>query len=417
MVSPHQTSQLFVMKRTFSIGLLGLGSWATCSAANLYDVGTEADVAMPLKWSVGMNLIYDDNVAAGTVGPKEDSLALNPFVGLSFVSTTPQTTWEVYGRLGLIYYFDEPALGEDVYSQSRLGVNLTHNFNERLRFTSRNFVSYELEPDYSYGYSSSRVLGEYLYWQTDNALGYRWTERFGTYTGIRVGGTEYQDISNNDRFYYEPYVQGRYQLTPQSVVTLEYRYRSTEGSGISSDYTDHYILGGVEHRFSPNTIGILRVGAQLHESDPGTDTTAPYMEFALQSQINQQFRVKAFARYGIEVYDTVQFAPPASFVEYDDRQVFRLGFQSEYDISEKFAVQAGIDYIPSTFDGGRVVSGPAVATPELDETIFNGYIGVSLRFTDYLIGSLSYNYTNSSSDLVGRDYDRNRISVGLTAEF
>jgi len=51
------------------------------------------------------------------------------------------------------------------------------------------------------------------------------------------------------------------------------------------------------------------------------------------------------------------------------------------------------------------------------EDIFNGYIGLSVKFNDYLYGTLSYNHTTSSSDLLGGDYDRNRVSVGLRAEF
>ena len=42
---------------------------------------------------------------------------------------------------------------------------------------------------------------------------------------------------------------------------------------------------------------------------------------------------------------------------------------------------------------------------------------MSVKFNDYLTGTVSYNFTDSSSDIDGRDYNRNRISVGLSAEF
>ena len=92
--------------------------------------------------------------------PKEDSFGFNPYVGLSFVNITPQTTWDVYARLGLDLLFRCPATAWMMSTASRvLGVNLTHRFSERLRFSSRNFISYELEPDYSYGYASSAPDG------------------------------------------------------------------------------------------------------------------------------------------------------------------------------------------------------------------------------------------------------------------
>ena len=40
-----------------------------------------------------------------------------------------------------------------------------------------------------------------------------------------------------------------------------------------------------------------------------------------------------------------------------------------------------------------------------------------MKFNDYLTGTASYNYTNSSSDFDSGNYDRNRISIGLSAEF
>ncbi len=405
------------MKRSIQTGILGLLTLGSASAQGLYYVGTEAQESMPLKWVVGASLIYDDNVNPGS-GSEDDSLGLNPYVGASMVSVTPQTTIDVYARLGLIYYFDAPSsLSDDTFGQSRAGVNITHRFSERLRLSSRNFISYELEPDYSYGYATSRQIGEYLFWQTDNALGFRWTERLATYTGFKLSGYDY-DVANTDRFMWQLYNQFRYQLSPQTVLTLDYRYGQTIGDGASSDSTNQYLLGGVEHRFSPNTIGILRVGAQFRSVDDGDDYTSPWVEFALNSRINEQFRIRSFARYGIEDYDTVQTLPGGSLVEYDERKSLRFGLSGEYAVSRELSIQGGVDYIPTSYESGRLVSGPAIASiPEGDEDIVNAYIGFSYRFTDYLTGNASYNYTNSDSDFGSRDYDRNRISVGLSAEF
>lgn len=408
------------MKLRLPLGLIGLLAVGPVSAQGLYYVGSEAQESLPLKWVVGANVIYDDNVSPG-YGPKESSVATNPYVGLSFVSMTPQTTWDVYARLGLVYYFDAPSYMDDVNSQSRVGVNLTHRFSERLRFSSRNFVSYELEPDYSYGYASSRSVGAYFFWQTDNSVGFRWSERVATYTGLRFSGTTYPDVDNNDRLTWELYNQFRYQLSPQTVLTAEYRYSQTSGDGESSDSTDQYALLGVEHRFSPNTIGIVRAGAQFRDVDEGTSSTSPYLEFALNSQLTQDFRVRSFARYGIESYDTVQIydatgGPANETVEFDDRRTLRFGISGEYSLSPMLSVFGGLDYIPTSYAEGRVIPG-GVTVADQDEDILNAYIGISMKFNDFLTGTASYNFTDSSSDFAGRDYNRNRISVGVSAEF
>ena len=138
-----------------------------------------------------------------------------------------------------------------------------------------------------YGIAAARQNGAYFLWQTDNSVGFRWTERFATYTGVMLSGTSYADVSNNDRFTWELYNQLRYQLSPQTVLTSDYRYSQTTGNDDFTDTTDHYILVGLEHRFSPNTIGIVRAGAQFHSVDDGDNSTSPYVEFALNSQINR----------------------------------------------------------------------------------------------------------------------------------
>jgi hypothetical protein len=404
------------MKRKIRFVLLTLFAVSSASAQGLYYVGDEAQESLPIKWVLGASVIYDDNVFPG-YGEKESSVGFNPYVGVSLISITPQTTWDIYARLGLVYYFDAPASMDDISNQSRAGVNLTHRFSERLRFSSRNFISYELEPDYSYGYASSRQSGEYFFWQSDNSLGYRWTERVATYTGLRLNGTTYSDVENNDRFTWELYHQFRYQLSPQTVLTGDYRYGQTTGDGVSSDSTNQYILAGVEHRFSPYAIGIVRAGIQLRDVDAGSSGSSPYVEFALNSQLNQQLQIRSFARYSIESYDTVQ-SFGTTLVEFDDRQTLRFGISGDYAISPKLSLFGGIDYIPTDFSSGREISPTAGASfADASEDVISAHLGLSVKLNDYLTGTVSYSHTSSSSDIVRHDYDRNRISVGLSAEF
>jgi hypothetical protein len=414
------------MKRKIASTLLVLGAGASPAVADqgLYYTGSEAQEPLPLEWVVGANLTWDDNPTPTAVGPgaNDEVMSINPYVGVSFVNMTPQDTLDVFARVGAIYYFDEPAAAgsDDLYPQVRAGLNWTRRINERLRFSSRNLVSYELEPDLAYGFATTRQIDAYLYWKTDNSIGYRWTERFATYTGLKLTGLDYDDsVRNNDRFTWQFYNQFRYQLTPQTVLTGDYRYAQTEGDGLAADSTSHYLLGGVEHRFSPNTILIARAGAQIRESDAvrGNDTTSPFVELALRSQINQQFSVRAFARYANEVYDTTRRIGFGIY-DFDDRQTLRIGVSSEYAVSQKVTVFGGIDYIPASFDDGRLVGGfGAPSSGGIDEDLVNAYIGVSVQFAENLYGSLSYNYTDSDSDFAGYTYDRNRINLGVRAEF
>jgi len=393
----------------------------TASAAyggGLYQVAEETESSIPLQWSVGMDVIWDDNTTPGPAATDGDeTFSLNPFVGVTFASVTPQTTMALYVRLGLVYYLDEPqaAGSDDVYGQSRIGFDLSHRFSERLRFTSRNYLAYELEPDYSYGFGTNRQLGEYLYWSTDNSIGFRWSERFATYTGITLTGLTYDDVANADRFTWTAYNQLRYQLSPQTVLTGSYRYSETDGDDNASNSTSHYLLAGVEHRVSANTIFVVNAGAQFRDLDgAGGDSTNPYIEFSMRTQVNQDWGYRAFIRYGAEDYDTVVGIP--ALAEFANKLTLRAGVSGEYKISPRLAIFGGLNLIASSYEDGRLGPGGA-GVPDQDETLLNAYIGSSLKFTDNLYGTLTYNFTKSDSDIANRDYDRNRISVGVRAEF
>lgn len=401
------------MKRNFLLGLLAIGS---ASAQGLYYAGTEATESLPIQWLAGTSVIYDDNVNPGS-GSEDGSMAVNPYVGLSFLTSTPQSTLDVTARLGMIYYFDAPGTMDDMNNQSRAAINYTHRFSERLRYVSRNFISYELEPDYSYGYASSRATGEYLYWQSENSIGFRWTERVATYTGLRLTATDFDDAeaANSDRFTWELNNQFRYQLNTQTVLTCDYRYGQTTGNGVASDSTNQYLLLGAERRFSLNTIGIIRAGAQFRDVDGRDKETSPYVEFALNSQLTQAWGLRSFARYGIEDSETIQVLDGGT-AEYADRRTLRFGLSSEYVISPMFSLNGGIDYIPTDYNGGEYVDGSGSA-PGFSDDLINAYIGVSVRFNDMITGMVSYNFTDSSSDDDRREYNRNRISVGVSAEF
>lgn len=412
------------MKANFAISLFGAAAVVSANANGLYYIPNDMESSIPVVWTVGVDAIWDNNTNPGGTSDGDETISLNPHIGVSFVNTSPQTTLDVYARLGMIYYLDEPtaAGSDDVNGQARIGVNLTHRFDERLRFVSNNFLSYELEPDYSYGYASSRQLGEYLYWTSDNSIGYRWTERFATYTGLQLTGLLYDNnVPNSDRSTWTLYNQFRYQLSPQSVLTASYRYSGTSGDGLASDSANQYLLVGLEHRFSPNTILIMNTGAQLREmqSTGGGNSTNPYLELTVRSRVNTQFSVSAFVRYGAEDYDTVVTVPLAGLAEFEERLTLRVGVTSEYQLSPSLSLFGGINLISTMYESGRDVSVPPapVAVADAEETLLNLYLGASLKLTDNLYGTLTYNFTDSDSDVLDRTYDRSRLSVGLRAEF
>ena len=409
------------MKSVFYSGLVACATIAVSQAGSLYYIPNQTEDSLPIEWTLGTDVIYDDNTTPTAVGPDDESFAINPYLQTSITRNTPQTVWDVMAKIGVIYYLDEiqAAGADDTYGQFRLNANLQHNFSERLSFASRNFASYELEPDYAYGFATNRQSSEFLYMSTDNSISYSWTDRFATITGFSISSLDYDNVPNADRFTITGYNQFRYALSPQTILTSSYRYSQTEGSEDARDSTDQFFLVGFEQGISENTILTTSFGAQLRDVDGvnGESTTSPYLEANLRTLVNEQLTVTAFARYGMEANDTLQTgAPLAGPTEFDSRLTLRVGSRAEYQVSEFLNVYGGVDVIKTSYEEGRLVTGGA-AVADQDETLMNAYVGASVRFTDYLTGSLTYNFTDADSDFDARSYDRNRITVGVEATF
>ena len=416
-------------------GSIVLASLGVVSAQGLYDLApnVEAKESSPLKWSAGLEIGIDDNVTptvtnvpAGNPGFEDEVTFLRAYVGTSFVSITPQTTWDVYARVGGIYYLDEPAAAgsDDFFGQARLNVNWAHRVSERLRFSSRNYVAYELEPDYSYGLTTDRQIDEYLHYRSDNAVGYRWSERFGTYTGFTISGLDYSSASsNNDRKIYSIYNQFRYRATEQTNWALDYRYSWTDASGSAADSTNHYILLGIEHRFSPNSVLAAKAGVQIRDTDNGgNDGDNPFAEIAIRTRVNEQFSVRAFARYSVEDYGTSFGAG----YTYDNNGTLRIGISADYVVSPQLTLHAGINYIDINMEDGRGVPGSTLT--DLDQELLNLYLGFSYKINDGVYITGSYNWTDSDASggvgvgpaalfSAGRNYERNRATLGVRVEF
>lgn len=406
-------------KQIFAIAAVGMASAGALCAQSLYDLApdeTEKD-SLPLTWTVGASIGWDDNPtplgAGGTANNNSDeSMYGQAYVGATFLNNSPASTTSFGAQIGVIHYFDNidvPGVDvDDTSFTAALYLNHTQRFNERLRFVSRNSLAYELEPDYSFGYQSDRQVGNYFRWFTDNAIGYRWSERLATYTGFGLNGITYDDVDGSDRFTWSLYNNFRYQLSQQTVGTFNYRYSDTEGDEGVTDSTNHYITVGLEHRFSPRAIGVIRAGVQIRDVDSGSSETSPFFEGSLNVKVNEQFSWKAYGRYGIEDYSrTIDGA------NYSGNQTLRLGLSGEYIISQSLSVIAGVNYIDSNYEDlldGQV--GPS----SVDEDNFNAYVGFDLGLTDAISLNGRYNFETLNSD-ADRDYDRNRFSLGVSAQF
>lgn len=404
-----------LFSKTLLVGLFPCAAYAQ----GLYSIAPNDDEAtdsLPLSYTVGGAVGYDDNPNP-LVGAGDEAFYATAFVQANWTSVTPQTTWDVFARLGVRHYFDDfvriPGIedGDATRGDLRVGVNLTHRVSERLRFSSRNFVAYETEPDFSFGIGGNARSGNYVRYTSQNSVGYRWSDRLGTQSGIDFSGITYEDLDNADFSQVAFRHQFRYRMSPATVLTAEYRYSITQAD-LVSDTNAHYFLAGVEHRISPVSAIVLRGGVQISEPDGGESFTTPFLEAALRSQLTQQFGVNAFFRYSSEDWNR-NLQTLGGTLGFGESQTLRFGLQGNYALNPTLSLFGGINYIMTDFSEG-------LGTPPArdgSEDLLNLNLGASYQFADNLYLTGSYNFTNSTSDFVGREFDRNRFELGVQATF
>jgi len=400
------------MKKQFTVTAVSLICIGSVSAQSLFDLAPSSDDSepLPLTWTAGASLGFDDNAVPLVAGSDESSLFGSAYVGASFLSRTPATTTEFFARLGIVHYLDDIDVGTQSVDQSSsvagFGLNWTKRISDKLRFVSRNTLNKEREPDYAQGFQGA-ASGDYLRWSTDQAVGYRWSERLGTYTGVRYEDVSYDDIDGFDRSSLTLYNDFRYQLSPQTVATFTYRLSEVDGGAVS-DSTNSYFLVGLEHRFSPNTLGVIKGGVQNRDVDGGGDSSNPYFEASVRSQINEQFTIRSYVRYGVEDY-----ARSIIGINFEGSETLRLGLTGRYGVSEQLSLNAGVNYVSL----GYVDSIPAGL--DVDEDSLNLSVGFRLELSDTMWLNGSYNFETLSSDFVAvdREYDRNRINLGINTRF
>jgi uncharacterized protein (PEP-CTERM system associated) len=100
----------------------------------------------------------------------------------------------------------------------------------------------------------------------------------------------------------------------------------------------------------------------------------------------------------------------AELQNYDSRQTLRTGITLSHQFTKKFGANAGLQYAYSIFDGSGAVVDVTEHTLMLSA-------GVNYQILENLAVDASYNYSTLMSDDAVREFQRNNVSLGLTASF
>jgi hypothetical protein len=407
------------MIRSTSALIMAVPLCCALSAQSLYNIGQEALETIPLTWSAGLVTTWDNNVTPvigqGQPGFEDSAWSVTPYVQANFTNIDPQTTTNFYARVGMNYFLDdlEAINADQEVPNARLGFDWNHSATSRLRFSSRNLFSYEMEPEFALGIPNDRQAEPYFFYSSDNSVGYRWTERVGSYSGFGFTGF-LANTAFTDRKSWYLYHQMRYQYNQRTVLTAQYRYARWSGD-FQGNSTNHFVTAGVEHRVSQNSIFLGNAGVQFREVEGFDNSTAPFIEASFNTRLNSRLQARGFVRYSTEDFSTIQPLGDNIF-QYNEQQVLRLGVSTDYRLTNRVTTFGGVDWINTAFDGGTQIGGTLTDSGSSTD-LYNVFVGLRTQIIDGMTTDLTINYTDSVSDFEFNEYERIRVSVGLNYNF
>jgi hypothetical protein len=447
-----------------SVGLVALSASALHAA---YTEGmSELDTTKPWSASLTLRGFYDDNIGSSPTDPIDSTgFEINPSLGFHWVGDTTMfgASYTYSGK-----YYDEQNIGTlDDWSHSHIfDALLQHAFSPRANITARNSFVIGQEPDLlragdsitglqrvdgdnvrNYGtitFNSqlTKVFGISLsyansYWNYDDQGTLVNNYSAPVIVGTNIVSQNFQTYGGSwsgllDRMEQSPNIEGRWQLNPQTVGKLGYRYRDVDFSGdeviggtvnlttttvvspiLKSDarnYRSHLGYAGVEHSFRPDLHVSFSGGVNYTDSynDPnGSSSTGPYISASLTWESSADTTLGLGVSHDFTSTDLI--GETGDYIRGVDNTVGYVWFRHRLAPALYLAGQATVQY--STFDGG------GAAYDGESDFFFTSNISLEYQFNKHFSGSIGYSYDDLDSDIGGRGYDRSRVYFGITAAY
>jgi hypothetical protein len=361
--------------------------------------------AAPVTYSAGLGVGYDHlNYKAGDPSNDIDSAFMQGGLGATFNGIDEQTPWGLGLDFGSIYYFDDTSRNESTDYTGRVSFNISHAATQRLKFTDNLYATYEVEPNFGVGATTARRNGQYLYGYNNFAVSYAWSERFSSNTSYTADTIRYQDKDIGkleDRLSHLVAQQFSWAHSKTTSWIGEYRIRSTNyDTASNADYISHYVLAGIDQAWSERTTGSVRAGAEFYSSDR-TDETAPYGELTISHRSSEKTTFNLYSSVGFDGSELGTFG---------SRYSYRTGLNVTHQVSDRFKVNGSLNHIYSEFKSDG-------ASANVTEHELSATAGLGYRIWDNVSLDASYSHSLINSDDEFRNYDRDRVSLGLQASF
>lgn len=447
------TMSVFMKKIVASVGLVALGV-STASAA--YAPGL-SPMDTSKAWSIGASLrgFYDDNYNGWnsdnpTVEPRDSfGFEISPFV--RFNLPLEQTYLGIRYIYSARYFEDRASMGDnDPWDQThQVDLVLNHAFSERYTLDVQDSFVIAQEPELlapmygsvAYPY---RTQGDNVHNFASAMLHAELTRQVGLLIGYRNALWDYENSFNNQPYYagfptISPSLSGlmdrmehsvpldlRWLVVPQTTAILGYTfgattYSSTELIGFlptvgffdSSirDLYSHSIYAGIEHNFLRDITVSIRAGATyldyLH-NEANSDDWIPYFDGSLSYGYAPGSNVRVGLMYTYNTTD--QIAPDYAAGTVTSSQYSTSAYAAlTHRLTAKLLGSASVMYQHSMYHGGYW-------DEQADDFLMLG-LNLTYAINPHWSAEVGYDYDLLSSDVPYREYDRNRVYLGVTASF
>lgn len=377
--------------------------------------------------SAGLRGFYDDNIFTGNNKidldgdgkvdrRKFDSFGFEVTPGVRFNVPLEQTTLIAGYTYGLRYFADRPGRAYDQFHLADVQVN--HRFNERYKVTLADRFADAQEPAQMLG-SPGAPMSQLLRAEGNNLsnvasvdLNASLTELWSAVLGYRNSYFNYNadQFQGLNRIENLPSLGLRYQWTPTTVVSGNYQYGDINYTDVNArDARAHYGFLGLDQSITARLLASVRVGGQIMDWSNATgagrgSAANPYVDASLIYTYSEASTAQVGIRHGRNSTDVIAALDQQSTMVYGsvNHQItgaLRGSLSGQFQNAEFVGITKGVG-----IDG-------------LSETLASVGLTLNYRINSYLSAETSYFFDRLSSDILLRDFTRNRVFVGFRAVY
>jgi len=420
------------MKKTFVF--IGLAASAA-GLSSAFAQGMEA--AAPKLWNVSGTLrgFYDDNYTASNTKQSSWGMEVSPSVSANL--DLQQTDIGIRYTFGMYYYFDRANTDDSspIDYTHQADFWLDHAFDETLKLNVTDSFVVAQDPTLLTGAGAvTRVGGNNVFNRGKITLTKEWTRQFGTaihygnnlvvYSDKTIDSATVSQADILNRIEQNAGLDLQWQFDKETMGFIGYNFAWTrytgnqnivEGSSLyksdSRNNDTHYGYVGVQHEFTPNLSGVARGGVSYVDmyNDPisASHSLAPYANIsATYTFIPGSFLEGGFTQ-DINATDVVQPGNDGRLTQYQQSSIFYLNLTHKFD--SKLTGSLVGQYAYSRYKDGAYGN-------QGDNTVGAG-VSLNYQFNSHLFADAGYNFDELFSDIAGRSYSRNRVYIGLGANY